>query len=76
MQGAGRGTRSQVSRITPWAAEGAKPLSHPGCLPSQNLKPDGLAPGALNNHVWATGYLGTLQCGNDDIPLFCLNLLL
>ena len=31
MQGAGRGTRSQVSRIMPWAAGGAKPLSHPGC---------------------------------------------
>ena len=32
MQGARRGTRSQVSRVTPWAAGGAKPLSHPGCL--------------------------------------------
>ena len=31
MQGARRGTRSQVSRITPWAAGGAKPLSHQGC---------------------------------------------
>ena len=31
MQGAGRGTRSQVSRITPRAAGGAKPLSHRGC---------------------------------------------
>ena len=30
MQGAQRGTQSWVSRITPWA-EGAKPLSHPGC---------------------------------------------
>ena len=25
-------TRSRVSRITPWAEGGAKPLSHPGCL--------------------------------------------
>ena len=32
MQGAQRGTRSQVPRITPWAEGGAKPLSHPGCL--------------------------------------------
>ena len=31
MQGARRGTRSQVSRITPWAEAGAKPLSHRGC---------------------------------------------
>ena len=31
MQGARRGTRSQVSRITPWAEGGAKLLSHPGC---------------------------------------------
>ena len=31
MQGARCGTRSQVSRITPWAEAGAKPLSHPGC---------------------------------------------
>ena len=29
--GAQRGTRSQVSRITPWAEGGAKLLSHPGC---------------------------------------------
>ena len=26
-----RGTRSRVSRITPGAEDGAKPLSHPGC---------------------------------------------
>ena len=32
MQEAGRGTQSQVSRITPWAdLGGAKPLSLPGC---------------------------------------------
>ena len=31
MQGARRGTPSQVSRITPWAEGGAKLLSHPGC---------------------------------------------
>ena len=31
MRGAWRGTRSQVSRITPLAEGGAKPLSHPGC---------------------------------------------
>ncbi|CAD7682573.1 unnamed protein product [Nyctereutes procyonoides] len=30
MQGARRGTRSRVSRITPWAEGGAKPLSPPG----------------------------------------------
>ena len=29
MQGAGCGTPSRVSRITPWAEGGAKPLSHP-----------------------------------------------
>ena len=31
MQGARCGTRSGVSRITPWAEGDAKPLSHPGC---------------------------------------------
>ena len=31
MQGARHGTRSQVSRITPWAAGGAKPLCPQGC---------------------------------------------
>ena len=31
MQGAGCGTRSQVSRITPWAEGGAKLLGHQGC---------------------------------------------
>ena len=31
MQGARCGTRSRVSRITPWAAGGAKPLRHQGC---------------------------------------------
>ena len=31
MQGARCGTRFRVSRITPWAEGGAKPLSHPGC---------------------------------------------
>ena len=30
MQGARCGTQSQVSRITPWAKGGAKPLSHQG----------------------------------------------
>ena len=30
-QGARCGTRSLVSRITPWAEGGAKLLSHPGC---------------------------------------------
>ena len=31
MQGTQCGTRSLVSRITPWAKVGAKQLSHPGC---------------------------------------------
>ena len=31
MQGAQRGTQSQVSRITPWTKGGTKPLSPPGC---------------------------------------------
>ena len=31
MQGARHGTRSWVSRITPWAAGGAKLLRHRGC---------------------------------------------
>ena len=31
MQGAQRGTRSQVSRIRPWDEGSAKLLSHPGC---------------------------------------------
>ena len=32
MQEARRGTRSQVSRIRPWAEGSVKPLSHPGVL--------------------------------------------
>ena len=32
MQGARRGTQSQVSRISHWAEDSAKPLSHQGCL--------------------------------------------
>ena len=39
-----RGTRSQVSRIRPWAECGAKPLSHPGCL--SLLKSHHLRPGS------------------------------
>ena len=31
MQGARHGAGSRVSRIRPWAAGGAKPLSHWGC---------------------------------------------
>ena len=31
MQGAHRGTGSRVSRVTPWAEGGAKPLRHRGC---------------------------------------------
>ena len=31
IQGARCGTRSRVSRITPWAEGGTKSLSHPGC---------------------------------------------
>ena len=37
MQGAQCGTRSLVSRITPWAESGAKLLSHQGC-PNKILK--------------------------------------
>ena len=37
MQGARRGTRSQVSRIRPGPEGGAKPLSHPGCPGSSSL---------------------------------------
>ena len=37
MQGARCGTQSRVSRITPWAEGGTKPLSHPGC-PEDNLR--------------------------------------
>ena len=31
VQGPQRGTRSGISRITPWDEGRAKPLSHPGC---------------------------------------------
>ena len=37
MQGARRGTRSRVSRITPQAAGGTKPLRHRGCPTGQFL---------------------------------------
>ena len=36
MQGAQHGTQYQVSRIMPWAEDGAKPLSHLGC-PGNNF---------------------------------------
>ena len=39
MQGAWHGTQSQVSRITPWAEGGAKPLSHLGWPLPSTLKP-------------------------------------
>ena len=39
MQGARRGTRSQVSRIMPWAEGVAKPLSHLGCPLAHLLNP-------------------------------------
>ena len=39
MQGARRGTRSRVSRITLWATGGAKPLRHQGCPFLPSLKP-------------------------------------
>ena len=35
MQGAQRGTRFRVPRITPWAEGGAKLLNHPGCPSSE-----------------------------------------
>ena len=38
MQGARCGTPSQVSRVMPWAEGDAKPLGHPGCPASLNLK--------------------------------------
>ena len=38
MQGAQCGTWSWVSRITPWAAGGAKPLRHRGCPRSWSLR--------------------------------------
>ena len=41
MQGARRGTRSRVSRITPWAEGGAKLLSHPGCPAQKGFKLEG-----------------------------------
>ena len=41
MQGAQRGTGSQVSRIRPWAEGGAKLLSHPG-RPLCNSLPESL----------------------------------
>ena len=36
-RGARHGTRSGVSRITPWTQGGAKPLSHLGCPVGVNL---------------------------------------
>ena len=40
MQGARCQTRSQVPRITPWAAGGVKLLSHLGCPPAALFKKD------------------------------------
>ena len=39
MQEAWRGTRSRVSKITPWAEGGTKPLSYPGCPLTRILQP-------------------------------------
>ena len=41
-QGAQHGTRSRVSRVTPWAEGCAKPLSNPGCLHSTYYFSSGL----------------------------------
>ena len=38
MQETRRGTRSRVSRITPWAEGSTKPLSPPGLPPTHLLK--------------------------------------
>ena len=43
--GSPNGTRSRVSRITPWAAGGAKPLGHWGC-PHDNFDCVPLLPGS------------------------------
>ena len=43
-QGARHGTRFRVSRITPRAAGGAKPLRHGGCPPTPLLRGNPEAP--------------------------------
>ena len=58
MQGDQCGTRSRVSKITPWAAGGAKPLSHPDC-PTLHPFFGGLDPlfgGTANRSVWAASF--------------------
>ena len=55
MEGARCGTRSQVSRIRPWAEGGAKPLSHQGCpilhIFKKHMKQK-FKVHALDNHLW------------------------
>ena len=53
MQGAQRGTQSQVSRIMPWAEGSAKPLSHRGC-PARPIPPSGKLPFILQNVLRST----------------------
>ena len=61
MQGARRGTGSQVSRIRPWAEGGAKPLSHPGCPKLAFLRTFGAQ--GLN-----TGYYLCLKHFSHTVP--------
>ena len=64
MQGARRGTPSRVSRITPWAAGGAKPLSHWGCPRNNFLRPSKLFLWGVGGEVtW--GFL-TRLCFNQE----------
>ena len=64
MQGARHGTRSWVSRITPWAEGSAKLLSHPGypeflflSLPGNNIRKDSdvieILSFEIDSHLWS-----------------------
>ncbi|XP_038297035.1 ubiquitin-conjugating enzyme E2 variant 2 isoform X1 [Canis aureus] len=60
MQGARRGTRSRVSRITPWAAGGTKPLCHWGCPDLEHLILTPLSP------ILALTYFSSLGASGQD----------
>ncbi|CAK7310115.1 hypothetical protein VULLAG_LOCUS15153 [Vulpes lagopus] len=60
MQRARRGIRSRLSRITPWAAGGAKPLRHLGCPKTIFLPEESGVHAGLQNQEVVSSATGNL----------------
>ena len=68
MQGAQHGTRSQVSRIRPWAEGSAKPLSHPGC-PGARFFSCLSSPPRSSSHSKSPQIFPYISCSHSDLIL-------